>query len=123
MLKQNVCQNYVHTIVHEYTLLLPFHEVEVTNQDWHVIIRLHITVGSGLVGVLMILDPDPLVVVMVVEMGTPRHRDAHPRQPLNHPMIRGCRIVGLCLPVRCSQSLWLPVQRNQCNSFWHPCVF
>ena len=87
MLKQNVRQNYVHTIVHEYMLLLPFHEVEVTNQDWHVIIRLHITVRSGLVGVLMVLDPDPLVMVMVVEMGTPRHRDAHPRQPLNHPMV------------------------------------
>ena len=88
MLKQIVCQNNVHTTVHEYMLLLPFHEVEVTNQDRRIIIiRLHITVGSGLVGVLMILDPDPLVVVMVVEMGTPRHRDAHPRQPLNHPMV------------------------------------
>ena len=100
-------------------LLFPLHEVKIPNQDRHVIIvGVHITVGPRLVGVLVILDPDPLVVVMVVEVGTPGHCDAHPGQPLNHSVV-GRGHVRLCLlSVRCCQSL--SVQRHQCNSF---CTF
>ena len=95
-------------------LLLPFHEVEIANEDRHLIIRLHITVRPRLVVcVLVILDPDPLVMLRVVKVGTPGHRDAHPGEPLNHPVVRW---VGLCLlPV--PWSLSLSVQRVQCNSF------
>ena len=99
-------------------LLFPFHEIEVTNEDGHVIVRLHVTVRLRLVGVLVILDPDPLVVLVVVEVWTPGHRDAHPGESLNHPVVRRgrVRLFLLLLPGRCSLSP-LSVQRHQCNSF------
>ena len=107
-------KNYVETILKACMLLLPFHEIEVTDEDRHVIVRLHVTVRLRLVCVLVILDPDPLVVVMVVEVGTSGYRDPHPGESLNHPMVRRCR-VPLCLALHCSQAL--SVQRHQCNSF------
>ena len=111
-------KNYVETILKACMLLLPFHEIEVTDEDRHVIVRLHVTVRLRLVCVLVILDPDPLVVVMVEEVGTPGHCDAHPGQPLNHSVVGRARVPLWLLSVCCSQSL--SVQRHQCNSF---CTF
>ena len=69
-------------------LLFPLHEVKIPNQDRHVIIvGVHITVGPRLVGVLVILDPDPLVTVMVMGERTSGHRDTHPGKPLNHSVV------------------------------------
>ena len=90
-------------------LLFPLHEVKIPYQDRHVIIvGVHITVGSRLVGVLVILEPDPLVTVMVMGEGTPGHRDTHPGKPLNHSVVRRCWIVH-CLPVKSIWSVLIPV--------------
>ena len=90
-------------------LLFPLHEVKIPYQDRHVIIvGVHITVGSRLVGVLVVLEPDPLVTVMVMVKGPPGHRDTHPGKPLDHSVVRRCWIVH-CLPVKSSWSLLIPV--------------
>ena len=74
-----------------YFLLLPLHEVEIPNEDGHLIVGVHIALSPRLVGVLVILDPDPLMVMMMVMMasvGSSGHCDAHPCKPFNHALVR-----------------------------------
>ena len=73
-------------------LLLPLHEVEIPNEDRHLIVGVHIALSSRLVGVLVILDPDPLMVMMMMMMmagvGSSGHCDAHPCKSFNHSLVR-----------------------------------